>query len=37
MPLASQDGASAFPAITGFKLFQLPLSEARTSDNAEPK
>ena len=37
LALASQDAANAFPAITGFKLFQLPLSDARANDSAEPK
>ena len=37
LALASQDAADAFPTIAGFKLFQLPLSEARANDNAEPK
>jgi hypothetical protein len=36
LALASQDAADAFPAITGFKLFQLPLRDARAHDNAEP-
>jgi hypothetical protein len=37
LALASQDAADAFPAIAGFRLFQLPLSEARAHDSAEPK
>jgi hypothetical protein len=37
LALASQDAADAFPAISGFKLFQLPLSEPRARESAEPK